>query len=241
MCLSCSVPGTPVEVVVTTRHAGDASGKGLPGVLGVLSGLPGCGYLAGLETHALRQVHGAVVILGDGTCQVPECYPEGDALVAKGKGKAISVRTADCAPVVMACPDGIFAIAHAGWRGLMAGVIQACTKELLGLGASVGELRAVIGPCIGPECYEFSQADLVPLVDRFGEAVRSQTSTGQVALDLREAVRASLEHSSVELLGCIGGCTACELDESGEPLWFSYRARRESQRMATLALVRHRP
>ncbi len=237
----CSVPGTQVEVVVTTRHAGDASGAKLQGVLGSLSAIEGCAHLAVEETFALTQVHGAGVVLEPHATPLPEGYPQGDALVARGKGKAIAVRTADCAPVVMACPDGIFAVAHAGWRGLLEGVIPACTKALMELGVSPEQLRAVIGPCIGPECYEFMEADLSPLVDRFGDSVRSETSSGQPALDLREAVKVSLERSGVELMGCLGGCTACETNEGGGPLWFSYRARREHQRMATLALVRQEP
>jgi YfiH family protein len=241
-CLMSLVPGTQVEVMVTTRHAGDASGARLQGMLGSLSAIEGCGHLAVQETFALTQVHGAsVVVLSREGTQLPKDFPQADALVARGKGKAIAVRTADCAPVVMACPDGVFAVVHAGWRGLLQGVIPACTKALREQGVSPEELRAVVGPCIGPECYEFTEADLSPLVDHFGSSVRSTTSSGRPALNLREAVKASLKRSGVELVGCLGGCTACETDEDGGPLWFSYRARREDQRMATLALVRQGP
>jgi copper oxidase (laccase) domain-containing protein len=92
------------------------------------------------------------------------------------------------------------------------------------LGAS--RLEAALGPCIHPECYEFSSDDIDRVADRLGPTVRGVTTSGRPALDLPRAVRASLRAADVDLVADEGICTACSPDH------FSYRARGERQRMA---------
>ncbi|HEY2157149.1 MAG TPA: laccase domain-containing protein, partial [Isosphaeraceae bacterium] len=92
------------------------------------------------------------------------------------------------------------------------------------LGAS--RIEAALGPCIHPECYEFSPADLDHAAVRFGPTVRGATATGRPALDLPETVRVSLQGAEIELVADEDICTACS------PRHFSYRARGERQRMA---------
>lgn len=172
----------------------------------------------------LRQVHGATVVRverpghGAGT--------RADAAVTDQPGCAIAVLTADCAPVALASAEGVIGVAHAGWRGVAAGVIEATVEEMRALGAS--DIEAVIGPRIGPECYEFGAAELDGLAARLGESVRATTAQGAPALALPAAVRAALARARVEHVTDVGTCTACSPD------YFSWRAAKEQQRQAAV-------
>ncbi|MCI9285953.1 MAG: peptidoglycan editing factor PgeF [Muribaculaceae bacterium] len=99
------------------------------------------------------QTHSSEVLVVD---RLSARRPEGvDALVTAAPGLVIGVSTADCVPVVMADPvAGIVAVAHAGWRGAVAGIVEKTLLTMLGLGASVKDVRAAFGPCICAECFE---------------------------------------------------------------------------------------
>jgi polyphenol oxidase len=172
----------------------------------------------------LRQVHGDRVVRvtgpGDGAGEVA------DGAVCATPGCAVAVLTADCAPVVLDSPEGVFGVAHGGWAGLAAGVLERTVEEMRDLGAS--EVAAVLGPCIRSECYEFGADDLDRVAARLGDGVRSSTSDGAPALDLAAAVRASLARAGVHHVEDVGVCTACSPD------YFSWRAGREQQRQATV-------
>ena len=170
----------------------------------------------------VTQVHGAgVVVVRD-----PDHRGgvEGDALVSGHPGACLAVFTADCAPIALASPEGVVGAVHAGWRGLMAGVVGSAAGAMRALGAT--RIEAALGPCIHAECYEFSPRDLDAVAARLGPPVRADTATGRPALDLPEAVRASLRAADVELVAEEDVCTACS------PAHYSYRARAERQRMA---------
>jgi YfiH family protein len=149
-----------------------------------------------------------------------------DAAVTDQEGCALAVLTADCVPVVLATAGGAVGVAHAGWAGLLAGVVQRTVEEVQALGGR--EVRAAIGPCIRPECYEFGTDALQRMTDRFGEQVAATTAAGTPALDLPLAVRAALEEQGVHDVLDVGACTACTTD------YYSWRARREQQRQATV-------
>jgi hypothetical protein len=173
----------------------------------------------------LHQVHGArvVVVERPGDCRGEEA----DAAVTTVPGAALAVLTADCAPVGLSSPEGVVAVAHAGWRGLMAGVLEAAIAAMRALGAC--EVQAALGPCIHPHAYRFSPTDLEFVVNRFGPAVQAVDCQGYPALDLPAAVRAALERSGASLAADAGTCTHC----SGAH--WSWRARRETSRQATIA------
>ena len=114
--------------------------------------------------------------------------------------------------------------AHAGWRGLLEGVIAATVATMRSLGAA--DIRATIGPCIRAECYEFGVPDLDRLVDRFDHTVGGTTRDGRPALDVPAAVRAALSEAGVDAIEDVDVCTAC----SGEH--FSHRARGDKERQA---------
>lgn len=152
----------------------------------------------------LTQVHGAGVVvvneLGQGAGS------EADAAVTALPGAALSVITADCAPVVLTTAHAVGAV-HAGWRGLVAGVVQAAVAALQDL--TDDPVTAWLGPCIRPRCYEFGGDDLDVVAARFGPGVRSTTAWGTPALDVPASVRAALGEVSVTDVRDTGVCTAC--------------------------------
>jgi len=172
----------------------------------------------------LRQVHGDRVVRvtepGEGAGEVA------DAAVCATPGCAIAVLTADCAPVVLDSQEGVFAVAHAGWVGLAAGVLERTVDAMREMGAT--EVQAVLGPCIHAGCYEFGPDDLDRVADRLGGVVRSTTAHGTPALDLAAGVRVALGRVGVDRLHDVDVCTACSPDH------FSWRARGEQQRQATV-------
>lgn len=155
-----------------------------------------------------------------------------DALVTFVPGAALAVRTADCAGVVLLGKDddgetvGV-GVAHAGWRGLLAGVLQNAVSSLRAGGARQVEWR--LGPCISPAHYEFGEDALGPLVDRYGEGLVGSTTTGSVALDLRAGVAAAMKETGSITEPAEVRCTAAD----GQ--YFSWRARRDSGRQVTVA------
>ena len=173
----------------------------------------------------LRQVHGdhVVVVAAPGA----HAGDEGDGLVSADRGAALAVFTADCAPVALAGANGVIGVAHAGWRGLVAGVIARTVDEMRALGP--GEITAALGPCIHAECYEFSPSDLDAVAGHLGDGVRARTADGRAALDMQAAVRAALDGAGVALVHDADACTACAA--SG---YYSHRARAETERQATV-------
>lgn len=100
-----------------------------------------------------RQVHGTEVVVV--TSRVARDLGDADAIISTLSGVYVGVITADCVPILVAEASGkVVAAIHAGWRGLAAGVIERALQALSHLGTDAKRLRAVIGPHIGPCCYE---------------------------------------------------------------------------------------
>lgn len=173
----------------------------------------------------LKQVHGArvVVVEAPGGANGEAA----DAAVTASAGTAIAVLTADCAPVAMASPEGILGIAHAGWRGLRAGVVEATVQTMRRLGAT--RIEAVLGPCIHSCCYTFGEEDLLRVEERYGPPVRAVDRQGSAALDLPAGVRAALHAAGATLVGGTSTCTSCT-----DGHW-SWRAEQTERRQATVA------
>lgn len=152
--------------------------------------------------------------------------PEGDSLVSVGAGFCLAVLTADCAPVALSSREGVLAAVHVGWRGLLDGVVEASIDAMRALGSS--EVYAGIGPCIHPCCYEFGDAELAPLVARFGERAARKAPGGGQAFDLPYALRHAITTCGAKVVADSRRCTACSAD------YFSYRAGRDEARQALL-------
>ncbi len=96
----------------------------------------------------LEQVHGKVVVNAD----TASCIPQADACIARHRAAVCVVMTADCLPVLLCDEDGtVVGAAHAGWKGLAAGVIEATVVEM---GVAPQKLMAWLGPAIGPHAFE---------------------------------------------------------------------------------------
>ncbi len=138
----------------------------------------------------LHQVHGpGVVRVRRG--EYLDTSIKGDALVSDDPTRAITIRVADCAPVLLATADGrTVAASHAGWRGVIAGVVVATLNEMAGPPAGV---VAAIGPCIGFESFEVGSEVLDEFVRVFGpEAPVRRRDDGKGYVDLRECLRRQL-------------------------------------------------
>lgn len=173
----------------------------------------------------LRQPHGAGVV----TVTEPgeHAGADADAAVTAVPGAVLAVQVADCAPVVLVA-DGVVGVAHAGWRGLVAGVLPATVAAMRALGA--GPVGALLGPCVHPCCYEFGPEALALVVAATGAGVEATTSGGALALDVPAAVTASLAAIDVMADTSASTCTACGADRH-----WSHRARAEQERQAALA------
>ncbi len=168
--------------------------------------------------YRARQVHGTAVLTVDGSESVEAIADRpADAIVTRTPGVAVSVRTADCVPVLLhEQRRGGVAAVHAGWRGLVAGVVEAAVSTLLGSRGHASDLRAAIGPCIGPCCFEVG-----PEVAREFEVRFVIAGEPRPHVDLPAAVRAVLSRCGVgvdETEAFEPACTRC--DPRG---FFSYR------------------
>lgn len=141
--LNCSL-SSPDDPEAVRRNRAAAAG--------VLGAAPG-------EMLGLYQVHGVAV--ADGRAPWDDsARPRADAAVTDRPGQVLSIVTADCAPVLFADAEaGVVGAAHAGWRGAVAGVLEATIDAMEGLGARRARIAALVGPCIGQASYEVG-ADL---------------------------------------------------------------------------------
>jgi hypothetical protein len=102
----------------------------------------------------VRQVHGAAVVVAR-TAEPGWPTRRADALVTDQPGLTLGVLSADCAPVLLADrAAGVIGAAHAGWRGALAGVVEATVEAMAALGARPQRTRAAVGPCIALPSYE---------------------------------------------------------------------------------------
>jgi len=166
-----------------------------------------------------RQVHGARVVVLTEAGALPEALGEADAVVSERASLPIGVVTADCLPILVATPAGRVAAVHAGWRGLAAGVIARALEALGGLAPEgVSGAAAVIGPRVGPGCYEVDAPVVDALARRFGSALDAALAPdrpGHWRLDLAALARVDLVRGGVaeaRIAALERACTACDAE-----------------------------
>jgi hypothetical protein len=218
--LDIAVTGATARVRFTSRADGDLNAERVPPAE-LAERRRG---LVALPSTWLDEVHGADVV----TVAAPGEHDgaTADAAVTVTPGAVLGIWVGDCAPVALVSPEGVIGAAHAGWRGLAAGVLAATVAAMRMLGART--IEAHVGPYVHPGCYEFGARDLAALEARFGPEVRSRTSWGAPALDIGAVIAASLGEVGVAV-ACSGPCTAC----SGS--YWSHRARGELGRQGMVA------
>jgi len=111
--------------------------------------------LAEPDLLTLYQIHSTEVLTVGAERWTSPGAPKADGLVTDRPGVVLGVMAADCAPVLLADRSaGVIGAAHAGWKGALGGVVQATIAAMEKLGARREQVRAVVGPCIGPASYE---------------------------------------------------------------------------------------
>src|SRR3989441_3988823 len=202
-----------VKALVTTRPLGDMA-AGAPGRARLRAHLPA-------EPRWLRQVHGNEVIDADSASG----QPQADAAVARRRGTVWSVMIADCMPVILADASGsVVGVAHAGWRGLSSGVIEATVRAM-----GPRTLIAWLGPAIRPRVYEAGDEVRAAFLPAERSAFVA-TRPGHWLLDLYAAARQRLEASGVE--GVYGGGVFTYFPTGG---LFSFPPRRGTRPVAARA------
>ena len=156
---------------------------------------------------SLKQIHSGLVLLGE---QIG-CAGEGDALVTALAGVPVSVRTADCYPILLAdVRNHAVAAVHAGWRGTAARIVIRTLEEMHRLyGTAAADVYAAIGPGIGECCYEVG-ADVAR---QFGMEHAGRIDLA--AINRRQLLDAGVAEHRIDVLG---GCTKCDAH-----LFHSYR------------------
>lgn len=176
------------------------------------------------EPAWLSQVHGRAVAL------LPGPMPAGaDAAVTFARGAVCAVLVADCLPVLLAGRSGDrVGIAHAGWRGLAAGVVEATVQAL---GAGPDGLVAWLGPCIGPQAFEVGPEVRGAFVSRDAAAAADfrPGRAGRLLADLPALARRRLAACGVREIHGGGLCTHAD-----SARFYSYRRDGETGRMAAL-------
>ena len=182
------------------------------------------------KPHWLSQVHGtSVVSLDNGSIGLPE----GDASMTQEPGCVCAVLTADCLPVLFCDRAGTrVAAAHAGWRGLAAGVLESTVKAL---GVPGDEILVWLGPAIGSQSFEVGEEVVQAFVKQNPEAAGAFVPSGDAnreghwLADLYQLARIRLKNNGVT---SVFGGGLCTFDDKER--FFSFRRDGETGRMASL-------
>ncbi len=186
---------------------------------------------AGASVRWLRQVHGTRVLDDDGDASLPA-----DAAVSRRPGVACAILTADCLPVLFCSADaGVVATAHAGWRGLADGVLEA---TITAMAVDPGDISAWLGPAIGPRAFEVGP--------EVREAFEAQWPGDPALLDAAfRPGRGDRLHADLHALAAArlaaAGITACARDPrctaSDPGRFYSFRRDGDTGRMVSLILI----
>jgi polyphenol oxidase len=230
---SGGISNAPYETLNLANHVGDHA----PRVLGnrqiLRRALP-------QDPVWLNQTHSTVVSTPASRSQTPTTTHEGDAAVSNTPNEVLVVMTADCLPVLLTNQAGsVVGIAHAGWRGLLDGVLEETVNELLNLetGSRPQDLLAWFGPAIGPGSFEVG-TDVYELFLRSGLHDVTQSfvpigdSPGKYLADIYQLARDRLQ--SVGVKAIYGGdlCTVKDAER-----FFSYRRDGITGRFASLIWI----
>ena len=175
--------------------------------------------VAGLpaEPHWLEQVHGIAVADVDAAAACPQA----DAAVSCTPGRVCVVMTADCLPVVLASDDGaVVGVAHAGWRGLACGVVEATIEMMRSKAPAAASLQAWLAPAIGAANFEVGDDVRTAFlaIDAQAADAFTRNAQGRWQCDLYHLARQRLVRAGVERISGGGHCTYAQEDS-----FFSHR------------------
>lgn len=169
---------------------------------------------------SLRQVHSPDVVVADEPWD-DGARPTADAMVCARPGLALAIATADCGPVLFVdARAGVVGAAHAGWRGALAGVLDATIAAMEGLGARRGDIAAVLGPTISQRNYEVGPELRAAFLAADAGAARffAPGEGDRLRFDLPGYIGARLEALGIGAFDDVRRCTYAEDDH-----FFSYR------------------
>ncbi len=213
------VSPAPYDSLNLGFHVGDAAKS----VVQNRQRLADCGLFPN-EPLWLNQVHGVDVVSADGAQDIPDA----DASYSHNRSVVCAVMTADCLPVLLCDRQGrVVAAAHAGWRGLVEGVLEA-TVTAMGIPAS--QLMAWLGPAIGPQVFEVGDEVRAAFLSHHIEAGKAfkPSAAGRWLADIYQLARIRL--NAVGVTSIYGGhwCTYTDKER-----FFSYRRDGVTGRMAS--------
>ncbi|MEM8987357.1 MAG: peptidoglycan editing factor PgeF [Pseudomonadota bacterium] len=172
------------------------------------------------------QIHSAKAVVADAPWDRDRA-PEADAIVTRRPGLALGALAADCIPVLFAAPDaGVIAAAHAGWRGALAGVLEATVEAMEAEGAVAADIRAAIGPCLRQSNFEVGTELLDAFTEKHPEAEQffaPGVTENKRQLDLAGFAAWRLKAAGV---GGVDDVAACTLGAPED--YFSYRHSRKT-------------
>lgn len=176
------------------------------------------------QVHGTRVVDAAACLSSD-----PEGVPEADAAMTRQLGVACAVMTADCLPVIFCDRAGtVVAAAHAGWRGLLDGVLEA---TIASMAVSGSELIAYLGPAIGPSAFEVGDEVRSAFV-AVSEEAASAFCPGQRGKWLADIYELARQRLAAQGVTHIHGGSYCTVTDAAR--FFSYRRDGQTGRMASL-------
>ncbi len=178
----------------------------------------------------MNQEHGdAVHVIRDG-----ERPSAGDGLLLLEKNVAGIIKTADCLPVILySLSMPMVAVVHAGWKGTALGIAQKAARQMAAIGPKKQEIGALIGPGIGPCCYNVGE-DVAGIFEAAGfEGPVIQRREGSLFLDLKAANTQMLKAEGVKEIYDVGLCTFCR-----EDLFYSARRDKGQGRQINFVLIR---
>jgi len=171
--------------------------------------------------NTVYQVHSAEAIVIDAPF-APGTAPKADALVTRTPGIAVGALAADCTPVLFADPAAkVVAAAHAGWRGAVAGILEATITAMETIGAERANIRAAIGPTIHQPNYEVGPEFEAQFIARDPDNQRFFTRPSPDArphFNLPGFCSAALDRSGISIIEELGRCTY-----ANDSLFFSFR------------------
>jgi YfiH family protein len=168
-----------------------------------------------------RQVHGRTVLTHGGDWQGWRRIDGADGHVTATRGTALAVSVADCVPVFLAHRSGVVGVLHAGWRGVVAHIVQAGLDAMAALGAPVDEVHVHLGPAISGRAYEVGPDVYRQLTD--WETLRPRR------VDLRALLAEQARAAGVRHLSASHWCTRENNDR-----FFSHRAGDAGRQLAVI-------
>ncbi|NNN20606.1 MAG: polyphenol oxidase family protein [Acidimicrobiales bacterium] len=191
--------------------------------------------LTGSPWLTANQVHGGEIYSVDPILLPPlpinpVDLKSADGIVCGEFTHPIAVFGADCGILGFASREGIFGVAHCGWRGLVSNIVGNLADSMRQLGAT--DIYGVIGYSIGRCCYEFSSDDLKRIEIQINAKVGGLTDQGKISLDLKKAIEIQMSRAHVDIVYKSDRCTACDQD------LFSWRRDRASERQAIVGFLK---